>query len=145
MISETWPYSRRPGPTELLIVGVDWISQTWMLDQSEIQKSGMARPHGSNSRLEYHNIDPSRGLFFGLTPAKAIGEFNDNSRRTECTYQPPSDTRANGRGRAVARFINGRVPYVINWDSISVENTAHLPMPDPFDTYASAADELSRA
>jgi hypothetical protein len=48
---------------------------------------------------------------------------------------PPSDTRARGRGKAVEMFQELQVPYVINWDSISVENAHFLPMPDPFDTY----------
>jgi proteasome accessory factor A len=92
--------------------------------------------------LEYHNIDPTRGLFFAVTPPKAIGEFNDSVRRTECTYEAPHDTRACGRGRAVGHFIPSRVPYVINWDCISIENIAHLPMPDPFDTYVAEVDEM---
>jgi proteasome accessory factor A len=94
--------------------------------------------------LEYHNIDPRRGLFHGLTPAKAIGEFNDAARRIECTYIPPQDTRAHGRGRAVSRFAHSREPYVINWDSISIENVAHLSMPDPFETYVAEVDLLGR-
>jgi proteasome accessory factor A len=146
-ILENWRFTLDALATkpELLIGGVDWISKKWMLERfRDAEKLEWSDPWLQSLDLEYHNIDPSRGLFFGLTPAKAIGEFNDNSRRTECTYTPPSDTRANGRGRAVARFINGRLPYIINWDSISIENTAHLPMPDPFDTYAGAADELSR-
>jgi proteasome accessory factor A len=146
-ILENWRFTLDALATkpELLIGGVDWISKKWMLEQfREMEGLEWSDPWLQSLDLEYHNIDPSRGLFFGLTPAKAIGEFNDNSRRSECTYTPPSDTRANGRGRAVARFVNTRLPYVINWDSISVENTAHLPMPDPFDTYAAAADDLSR-
>ena len=146
-ILENWRFTLDALATkpELLIGGVDWISKKWMLEQfREAEGLDWFDPWLQSLDLEYHNIDPRKGLFFGLTPAKAIGEFNDSARRTECTYQPPGDTRANGRGRAVARFINGRLPYIINWHSISVENTAHLPMPYPFDTYATAADELSR-
>ena len=33
-------------------------------------------------------------------------------------------------------------PYVINWDTISVENSTHLAMPDPFETYASDVAEM---
>jgi proteasome accessory factor A len=92
--------------------------------------------------LEYHNIDPSRGLFFGVVPSKAIGEFNDSSRREDYITDPPLDTRALGRGRAVGAFIGRQVPYVINWDSIAVEGTAHVAMPDPFETYPTAREDL---
>lgn len=130
---------------ELLLGGVDWISKKWMLEQFR-ESEGLAwdDPWLQSLDLEYHNIDPSRGLFHALTPAKAIGEFNDAARRVECTFIPPQDTRAHGRGRAVNRFISNREPYVINWDSISIENSAHLAMPDPFETYVEEVDLLGR-
>jgi len=93
--------------------------------------------------LEYHNINPARGLFHALTPAKAIGEFNANAARPEATRTPPADTRAHGRGLAVALFQERQLPYVINWDSIAIESGEQLPMPDPFDTYETQVRELA--
>ena len=49
---------------------------------------------------------------------------------------PPADTRAHGRGQAVAFFQQHNVPYLINWDSVAFENHNYLMMPDPFETYA---------
>ena len=89
-----------------------------------------------------HNIDPAKGLFHALTPAKRIGEWNDRVRCPESTSIPPADTRAHGRGRAVALFQTRQLPYVINWDSISLENSAYLPMPNPFETYTEEVEEL---
>jgi proteasome accessory factor A len=121
---------------ELLIGGVDWISKRWMLEQfREAEGLDWDDPWLQSLDLEYHNIDPAKGLFFGLTPAKAIGEFNDAARRPDTMSLPPRNSRAQGRGLAVARFLEARAPYVINWDSISIENNAHLAMPDPFETY----------
>jgi proteasome accessory factor A len=146
-ILENWRFtidalSTKP---ELLIGGVDWISKKWMLEQfREAENLEWDDPWLQSLDLEYHNIDPRRGLFHGLTPAKAIGEFNDAARRIECTYIPPQDTRAHGRGRAVCRFVHSREPYVINWDSISIENVAHLSMPDPFETYVTDVEMLGR-
>ncbi|MEQ1862416.1 MAG: proteasome accessory factor PafA2 family protein [Chthoniobacteraceae bacterium] len=143
-ILESWRFTLEALSTkpELLIGGVDWISKKWMLEQfRESENLEWNDPWLQSLDLEYHNIDPAKGLFFGVTPAKAIGEFNDLARREEATRHPPADTRARGRGHAVARFMGGREPYVINWDSISIENSAHLPMPDPFDTYVAAVDE----
>ena len=82
------------------------------------------------------------GLFFALTPAKRIGEFNDSVRRLESMRTPPSDTRARGRGVAVSLFQGRQIPYVINWDSISLENSSYLPMPDPFETYERHVEAL---
>ena len=121
---------------ELLLGGVDWISKKWLLNTFR-ENEGLTwqDPWLQSLDLEYHNINPTKGLFFALTPAKRIGEFNDSVRRPETMRIPPSDTRARGRGVAVSLFQGRQVPYVINWDSISLENSSYLPMPDPFETY----------
>ena len=77
-------------------------------------------------------------MFFALTPAKAIGEWNDRARAAvaKATGVPPQNTRARGRSTAIRQFIErGDVQYIINWDSISCENHRHLAMSDPFCDY----------
>ena len=121
---------------EALIGGVDWISKKWLLDAFR-QEEGLSwqDPWIQSLDLEYHNINPEKGLFFALTPAKAIGEYNDRVRQERCLMHPPQDTRARGRSAAVAHFQKTNLSYVINWDSISCENQAHFPMSDPFEDY----------
>ena len=91
--------------------------------------------------LEYHNIDPRRGLFFGVTPGKRIAEWNNSVRRPSATHVPPANTRASGRARAVAFFQNCKFSYVINWDSIACDSRDFLVMGNPFETYN---DEVER-
>jgi proteasome accessory factor A len=143
---ETWSFTLEALRTkpELLIGGVDWISKKWMLEQfREAEGLTWQDPWLQSLDLEYHNINPAKGLFFAVTPAKAIGEFNDSVRRPEATRTPPADTRARGRGVAIAGFQEHPAPYVINWDSISLETGMHLSMPDPFETYEEAVKELA--
>src|SRR5438132_893226 len=85
--------------------------------------------------LEYHNIDPVRGLFFGVTPGKRIAEWNNSVRRPAATRVAPANTRASGRAHAVAFFQKCDLPYVINWDSIACDSRDFLVMGDPFQTY----------
>jgi proteasome accessory factor A len=128
---------------ELLLGGVDWVSKKYLLETfREAEGLDWNDPWLQSLDLEYHNIDPAKGLFHALTPAKRIGEWNDCVRRPESTSIPPADTRAHGRGRAVALFQTRQLPYVINWDSISLENSAYLPMPNPFETYTEEVEEL---
>jgi proteasome accessory factor A len=128
---------------ELLLGGVDWISKKWLLESfREAEDLSWQDPWLQSLDLEYHNLNPAKGLFFALTPTKAIGEFNDQMRRPEAVSVPPADTRAHGRGLAVSLFQQKPAPYVINWDSISLENSSSLPMPDPFDTYEAEVREL---
>ena len=124
---------------EALIGGVDWISKKWLLDTfREEEKLTWQDPWLQSLDLEYHNINPAKGLFFALTPAKAIGEFNDSVRLEHPMLHPPANTRARGRGAAVAHFQKANLSYVINWDSISCENQSHFPMSDPFQDYEKA-------
>jgi proteasome accessory factor A len=128
---------------ELLLGGVDWISKKWLLETfRESERLSWQDPWLQSLDLEYHNINPAKGLFFALTPAKGIGEFNQRMRRGEAMLKPPADTRARGRGLAVSLFQERKLPYVINWDAIALDNTPCLAMPDPFETYESQVQTL---
>jgi proteasome accessory factor A len=121
---------------QALIGGVDWITKKWLLE-AFVESEGLRwdDPWLQSVDLEYHNIDPLRGLFFAVTPGKRIAEWNSNVRRSSATHVPPANTRASGRARAVAFFQNCNSPYVINWDSIACDNRDFLVMGDPFQTY----------
>ena len=139
-ILESWAFTLdalREKP-DLLIGGVDWISKKWLLETfRESEGLEWQDPWMQSLDLEYHNIDPERSLFQALKPAKRIGEFNDSVRRPDAMRIPPANTRAHGRGCAVAYFQRHPLPYVINWDSIALENQNYLMMPDPFKDYES--------
>ena len=121
-----------------LIGGVDWITKKWLLD-AFVESEGLSwdDPWLQSIDLEYHNIDPRRGLFFGVTPGKGIAEWNNSVRRPSATHVPPVNTRASGRARAVAFFQSRAcgIPYVINWDSIACDSRDFLLMGNPFETY----------
>ncbi len=144
-ILETWAYTLDALCTkpELLLGGVDWISKKWLLDTFR-ESEGLAwdDPWLQSLDLEYHNIDPAKGLFSALTPAKAIGEFTQRAQRAEAMLRPPADTRAYGRGIAISLLQDRELPYVINWDGITLDNSTDLPMPDPFQTYEAEVREL---
>lgn len=124
---------------EALLGGVDWISKRWLLDLFR-QEEGLSwqDPWLQSLDLEYHDINPEKGLFFALNPAKAIGEWNARARAAveRAVGTPPVNTRARGRATAIRHFLDrGQQQYIINWDSISCENHRHLTMSDPFCDY----------
>ncbi len=135
---ESWSFtldaiSHQP---EALIGGVDWITKKWLLETFMAAEGvGWDDPALPSLDLQYHNIDPAKGLFFGVPAAKRIGEWNNAARRPAATHKPPNDTRAMARGRAVAWFQAREQPYVINWDSIATGSRDFLVMGDPFKTY----------
>ncbi|MDQ6625890.1 MAG: proteasome accessory factor PafA2 family protein, partial [Verrucomicrobiota bacterium] len=128
---------------ETLIGGVDWITKKWLLETfMSAEGVGWDDPWLQSLDLEYHNIDPAKGLFFSVEVAKRIGEWNNSVRQPDATRKPPANTRAAGRARAVERLHNSRHKYVINWDSIATESGAFTVMGDPFETYEKEVDEF---
>jgi proteasome accessory factor A len=137
---ENWSFTLEALETNqpALIGGVDWITKKWLLDTFiESEGVGWDDPWLQSIDLEYHNIDPGRGLFFGVNPGKRIGDWNNSVRDSGAMRQPPQNTRAAGRARAVAHFQKHDNPYVINWDSIAYDSRDFLVMGDPFETYTS--------
>jgi proteasome accessory factor A len=135
---ESWSFTLEAlaNKPETLIGGVDWITKKWLLE-TFMEAEGLTwdDPWLQSLDLEYHNIDPEKGLFFGVNPAKRIGEWNNSVRRNEAGYHPPANTRAAGRAQAVAWFQKSDQPYVINWDSIACDNRDFLVMSNPFEDY----------
>ncbi|PYL13948.1 MAG: hypothetical protein DMF43_03225, partial [Verrucomicrobia bacterium] len=89
-----------------LIGGVDWITKKWLLETfMEAEELRWNHPWLQSIDLEYHNIDPVRGLFFSVTPGKRIAAWNNSLRRPSATHVPPVNTRASGRAHAVSRAV----------------------------------------
>src|SRR5215470_15341670 len=142
---ETWSFvleSLEQNP-QALIGGVDWITKKWLLETFMASaKIGWDDPWLQSLDLEYHNIDPTRGLFFSVTPGKRVAEWNNSFQPETATRLPPTNTRASGRARAVAYFQDRQQPYVINWDSIAHDSRDFLVMGDPFETYNTEVDKF---
>lgn len=142
---ESWSFTLEAlgNKPESLIGGVDWITKKWLLEMF-MESEGLTweDPWLQSLDLEYHNIDPAKGLFFGVNPAKRIGEWNNSVRRTEASYHPPPNTRAAGRAQAVAWFQRSEQPYVINWDSIACDNRDFLVMGNPFESYIAEVERF---
>ncbi|MFL6583166.1 MAG: proteasome accessory factor PafA2 family protein [Chthoniobacterales bacterium] len=135
--------SRNP---ESLVGGVDWITKKWLFDTLIAAEGiGWDDPWLESIDLTYHDINPAKGLFFGVKPAKAIGEWNNSVRRNSAMLSAPADTRAAGRAEAVAALQDSGRPYVINWDSVACDNRDFLVMGNPFHDYrAEVARFLAR-
>ncbi|PYK01546.1 MAG: hypothetical protein DME63_08885 [Verrucomicrobia bacterium] len=142
---ETWSFvleSLEQNP-QALIGGVDWITKKWLLETfMASEKIGWDDPWLQSLDLEYHNIDPQRGLFFSVTPGKRVAEWNNSFQPATAIRVPPANTRASGRARAVAYFQDRHQPYVINWDSIAHNSRDFLVMGDPFETYNEEVDKF---
>ncbi|MGH8916393.1 MAG: proteasome accessory factor PafA2 family protein, partial [Acidimicrobiia bacterium] len=83
--------------------------------------------------LQYHDVDPQRGLYNRLAERGSMRRLFDDGQIEEAAVNPPARTRAYFRGRCVSKFSKSLV--AANWDSLVFDTgESHLkrvPMMEP--------------
>ncbi len=120
---------------------LDW-SAKFLLYRDYIQENGVTWHDDmlQSLDLEYHNVNPTQGLYYGLEEAGAIRRLVTDEEVQKAITCPPTDTRAAGRGQIISTLLtkpNAR--YVIDWDAIYVERNKQLDLKNPFHTYEKEA------
>jgi proteasome accessory factor A len=122
---------------------IDWVAKKWMLQMFvEQEHLSWDDPWLQSLDLEYHNIDPHRGLYFALADQGRLQQAVTPERIAFCVHNPPDNTRAQARGIAVRHLRDQSGNYIINWDSIAIESKDPLNMQNPFHTYRSEIAQL---
>jgi proteasome accessory factor A len=130
------------GDHRKLVGRVDWVSKLWLLQSfMKEEKIEWDDPWLKSLDLEYHNLDPSRGLYFGLEDEERVPRRTTRDFIEQALIFPPADTRAAGRAALIRGLLEHPYPYVINWTSLYVKGK-DLPMPDPFRTYLKEAKQF---
>ena len=128
-----------------LVDRVDWVAKKYLLDMY-CEKEGLS---WNDSRLqsldlEYHNVDPSRGLYFGMERHGKMRRILTNGQIREACTNPPMDTRAKARSDMIKVLLKNRMRYLVDWDSVYLENERHLTFRDPFCTYDDDVAKLTQ-
>ncbi len=139
------------GDYQKLVGRVDWASKLWLLDCfREAEQVDWADPVLKSLDLEYHNLNPAKGLYHGLMEEGRVPRVTTDSLIELAMDQAPKNTRAYGRGELVKHLLGSWAgtdfdqfgnperlfpPYVINWSIFQVRGRAPFPMQDPFKTY----------
>ena len=134
-----------------LIGRVDWASKLWLIEMfREAEKLEWGDPWLKSLDLEYHNLDPQKGLYFGLVEEGKVPRVTTETAIQLAKQHPPRNTRAFGRGEVIRHLtshhslpdhqnvdVEGRrfPPYVINWSVFQLRGGTVFLMPDPFRTY----------
>jgi proteasome accessory factor A len=100
-----------------LVGKIDWVTKQWLLE-SFIQDEhiGWDDPWLASLDLEYHNLDPERGLFFGMEAEGRTTRICQEPEIQEAMKHGPRDTRGGLRGLCVQRF--GEDITSIQWEGI---------------------------
>ena len=113
---------------------LDWVAKKRLLE-GFVARDGL---EWSNHKLraldlQYHDIDPERGLYNRLTQRGSMRRLFTDDEIEDAMLHPPEGTRAYFRGRCVSDFADSLV--AANWDSLVFDvGEAHLkriPMMEP--------------
>ena len=135
-----------------LIGRVDWASKLWLLESfREAERLDWADPALKSLDLEYHNVHPEKGLYFGLLEEGRVPRLSTDGAVALAEQHPPRNTRAFGRGELIRYLLTSgppagvpdsdrdtgfMPPYVINWSAFQLRGRKPFLMPDPFKSYA---------
>ena len=113
---------------------LDWTAKLRMLNAFR-HRDGLDwnDPKLAMAALQYHDIEPRKGLAYRLESAGALRRLFTDADVDRATSDPPTDTRAYFRGRCVDRYSRSLV--AANWDSlvfdIGEEPLKRVPMMEP--------------
>ncbi len=113
---------------------LDWTAKLRLL-QGYRDRDGLAwdDPKLQLLSLQYHDVDPRRGLYNRLAAAGRMQRLFTPDEVAAAVMHPPEGTRAFFRGQCVARF--GESLVAANWDSlvfdIGEEALRRVPMMEP--------------
>lgn len=124
---------------------IDWVAKRRLIEdfmQAEGAQWGDDILHSLD--LEYHDVNPQTGLYYGLEQAGLIRRETNDLAIVEATLKPPQNTRAKGRGIIIDKLLaQSSRDYVIDWDLIYINKRRHLELKNPFSTYEEEANQFA--
>lgn len=130
------------GNRENLVGKIDWVSKLWLYENF-MKEEGLEwdDPWLKSLDIEYHNINPDKGLYFGMENEGQVHRRTTSDSIDSAMAAPPVETRAAGRALLIRKLVKNPAPYIINWTSVYIEGQ-DLPMHDPFQTYLKEAKQF---
>jgi proteasome accessory factor A len=113
---------------------LDWAAKRRLFD-GYVERDGLSWQDSKLRALDlqYHDVDPDRGLYHRLVSRGAMRRLFDDAQIQDAAINPPTRTRAYFRGRCVSEFSDSLV--AANWDSLVFDTgESHLkrvPMMEP--------------
>lgn len=93
------------GERSQLVGKLDWVTKQWLLETFiREERIGWDDPWLASLDLEYHNVDPERGLFLGLEAEGKAWRLTTEKDIGQALSSGPPDTRGGLRGLCVRRF-----------------------------------------
>ncbi len=88
-----------------LVGRLDWVTKQWLLETFvREERIGWDDPWLASLDLEYHNVNPERGLYLGLEAEGKAWRMTTDRDVEQALSSGPVDTRGGLRGLCVSRF-----------------------------------------
>lgn len=88
-----------------LVGKLDWVTKQWLLETfMQEERVGWNDPWLASLDLEYHNVNPERGLYLGLEAEGKAWRLTTEKDVEQALSAGPRDTRGGLRGLCVRRF-----------------------------------------
>ena len=96
-----------PGDRAPLVGRLDWVTKLWLLETFvREERRSWDDPWLASLDLEYHNLNPERGLFLGLESDGKTTRIASEPEIERAMLEGPIDTRGGLRGLCVQRFYD---------------------------------------
>jgi proteasome accessory factor A len=114
---------------------LDWVAKRELLEAYR-ERNGLDwdDPKMRLIDLQYHDVDPERGLYYKLVAGERVERLVTDAEIARGMITPPNDTRAYFRGSCLARYATSLV--AASWDALIFDldgqTLKRVPMLDPF-------------
>jgi len=131
-------------PTSLA-AQLDWVAKLRLLEAyRERDGLGWGDAKLRAIDLQYHDVEPGRGLYDRLAAAGKVERLTTDEEVERAVMEPPEDTRAYFRGRCISRYPDAIA--AASWDSVIMdagrESLQRVPMREPLKGTRAHVEEL---
>lgn len=99
---------------------LDWAAKFSLLSEFRTQENlSWEDPWLQSLDLEYHLLDRTQGLYYGLESNLQIERILDDEDITLATQEPPAQSRAYVRGKCVQKFAHEL--HTVQWDYLTFQ------------------------
>jgi proteasome accessory factor PafA2 len=96
---------------------LDWVIKKWLLEE-QMARRGLdwTAPRLSQLDIQYHNIEPSRSLFYLLQGSGQVERIIDDATIERFVTHPSDDTRAYTRATCLRKYPQSI--WAVNWERL---------------------------
>jgi proteasome accessory factor A len=124
---------------------LDWVAKLHLLRNYEQRHGkGLSSPEAQMIDLQYHDINPSRGIFHSLEKNGAMRTFVSHQEIENAIHSPPQSTRAYLRGRFITAAKAKQRDYTVDWVHLKLNDHTQRTVVcnDPFQHQDDRVDQL---